>query len=151
MSRWLKIGLGIFAILLLIQLIPVNRSVPAVAPETDFLVYANTPENIGKLIKTACYDCHSYETKYPWYAKVAPVSFWIQHHVNEGREHLNFATWTTYDIGKQFHKMEESIEEIEEGHMPFPNYIRLHSEAKWTATEEEQVLGYFRGWMEALR
>lgn len=137
--------------MLVLQLIPVDRSVPQTDPQADFLTYANTPFNLSEPIKAACYDCHSNQTKYPWYAKVAPVSFWIQHHVDEGREHLNFSEWTTYDPGKQLHKMEEIVEEIKEGHMPFPVYLRMHDEAEWDAEKEAMILEYLTSWVEILQ
>lgn len=146
MPRWLLIGGAVLIGLLLVaQIVPINRSVPAdLDPQQDFLTYSNTSEMITGLVKEACYDCHSYQTEYPWYAKVAPVSFWIQNHVNHGRENLNFSTWTAYPIDKQIHKLEEIIEEVEEGHMPLPAFVRRHPEADLSDHQKEQLLRYFR-------
>ena len=70
------------------------------------------------LLESACYDCHSYKTKYQWYSNIAPVSWWLGHNVEEGREHLNFSTWGNYPTEKAEHKLEECAEEVDEGEMP---------------------------------
>ena len=126
----------VLAVLLLSQLIPVDRSVPEVAASQDFLTMVDAPPAMATLIKDACYDCHSYQTEYPWYAKVSPLSFWIQGHIKNGRKKLNFSTWATYEAGKAAHKLEESYEEVQERHMPLKSYTWLHPEAKMS---DEQV------------
>lgn len=126
----------VLAIFLLSQLIPIDRSVPDIDSSQDFLTLVDAPETMATLIKNACYDCHSYESEYPWYAKVSPLSFWIQGHINGGREHLNFSEWASYPAEKAAHKLEECFEEVEEHHMPLKSFVWLHPEAKMT---DEQV------------
>ncbi len=145
MKRWLRISLMVIAaVLLLAQLIPVDRSVPEVPAEQDFMASVEVPEAIGTLIKDACYDCHSYQTTYPWYAKVAPVSFWIQNHINHGRDELNFNEWTTYSIKKAAHKLEESAEEVGEQHMPLASYTWLHPEAQLDEAQSGALAQWFQ-------
>lgn len=131
-------------VLVLAQLIPVDRSVPAVDASQDFLVAVNAPTEMASLIKDACYDCHSYETSYPWYAKIAPVSFWIQGHINGGRQHLNFSEWTAYPAKKAAHKLEECYEEVEELHMPMKSYTWLHPEAKLSEAQVGALAQWFQ-------
>jgi hypothetical protein len=126
--------------LVVIQFIPVDRSVPEVDPGQDLLAISNTPEQMRSLIKDACYDCHSYETEYPWYAYVAPVSMWLQGHVDHGRGHLNFSTWTAYDADEADHKLEEIGEEVGEGHMPLKSFIWMHPEAKLSDEQRAVVI-----------
>lgn len=133
------IGLGIVVLLILLQLVPIDRSIPEIGPEADFLVAENVPTEMATLLQSACYDCHSYQTTYPWYAKVAPLSMWIQGHVKAGREELNFSTWTSYDFDKATHKLEESAEEVLEKHMPLKSYTWLHAEAKLTDTQRDAL------------
>ena len=85
---------------------------------------------VESILKTSCFDCHSNHTSYPFYAQVAPISFWINHHVEEGKEHLNFSDWNNYSIKKKLHKLDEIIEEIEEHEMPLRSYTLLHTDAK---------------------
>ena len=127
----------VLAILLLSQLIPVDRAVPEVDPAQDFLTIVNAPPAMATLIKNACYDCHSYETEYPWYAKISPLSFWIQGQIRNGRKELNFSEWASYAKDKAQHKLEESFEEVDERHMPLKSYTWLHSAASMS---DEQVV-----------
>ena len=76
-----------------------------------------SPE-VAALLKQNCYDCHSDHTQYPWYAEIAPVSFWLDEHVEHGKGHFNVSAWESYSIKKKDHKIEELVEMIEEGEMP---------------------------------
>ena len=146
MRKWLKIALyTLGAALVLMQFVRPDHSVPAVDPSADFLQVVNPPAEMANLIRAACYDCHSYETKHPWYSSVAPVSFLVNNHVVEGREHLNFSTWGTYSLKKQAHKMEESAEEVEEGHMPESSYTWMHSEARLDDIQRQAMAQWFNG------
>lgn len=137
-----------FRILLLgfivIQFFQIDRSAPPVNPQKDFVTIMNPPTRVGNLIKTACYDCHSYETKYPWYSYVAPVSWWIGNHVHEGREHLNFSVWGNYSAGKANHKLEECIEEVAEGEMPLTSYTITHGNAELNAEQIKAVTNWLK-------
>lgn len=88
------------------------------------------PQDVIMVLKTACYDCHSANTRYPWYNNFAPVSYWLDHHIEEGKEHLNFSDWENYSAKKKDHKLEELIEEVEEGEMPLNSYTWTHHDAK---------------------
>lgn len=94
------------------------------------------PVEVKNILKTACYDCHSANTEYPWYNNIAPVSYWLADHVNEGKEHLNFSDWENYTVKKKDHKLEELIEEVKEGKMPLNEYTWTHADAKLT---QEQI------------
>lgn len=85
------------------------------------------------LAQRACMECHGGQVQMPWYGKIAPISWFIVDHINEGREHLNFAT---------SHKIEldEIQEEIHEGKMPLNSYTWLHPEAKLTANEKQELI-----------
>ena len=112
------------AALVLIQLVPVERTNPPVTGEVP------APPEVRSVLQRACYDCHSNETRWPWYARVAPVSWLVAHDVEEGREHVNFSTWNEYTAKKQRKKLDEVWEEVEEGEMPLWFYVPLHPDAK---------------------
>jgi len=136
MGNMKKIGIAIVAILVIMQFFQIDKTNPAVDASKDFIMMANPPQEVKLILKQACYDCHSHETAYPWYTYVAPVSWWLKSHINEGREHLNFSDWSTYSAKKQDHKLEEVGEEVHEGEMPLDSYTWAHSEARLS---EEQV------------
>lgn len=132
----------LFAFLIL-QVIPVDRQLPSSNPKNDFLAVNQTPETEMQLIKTACYNCHSNNSQYPWYAKVAPFSMWIQGHINNGREELNFSLWDSYTAKKKDHKLEECAEMLQEKKMPLKSYTFIHREAKLNQGERDQLIQYF--------
>jgi hypothetical protein len=136
--------LGIIFILLLIaQLIGIDRSVPESDPQNDFMNHEIVPDPLSNIIKSACYDCHSYQTRYPWYSYVAPVSWWLQGHIDHAREHLNFSIWGTYDTETQEHKLEECNEEVSEGYMPLLSYTWIHADARLAEDQREKLANWF--------
>ena len=121
--------LSLLGIFVLLQLVPVKRTNPPVTSEIKL------PPEMKKIVKKACYDCHSNETKWPWYSYIAPVSWTVAHDVNEGRRELNFSEWGTYSERRRRKKIEEIWEEVEERKMPMPLYIVTHPEALLTKKE----------------
>ena len=113
-----------------IQLVPVNRTNPPV--QGDFRGSAE----VVSVLRRACYDCHSNETVWPWYSRVAPVSWVIAHDVTEGRAELNFSTWDQLSTEKQAKAMKESWKEVAEGEMPTWYYVVLHPEARLSANDQ---------------
>ncbi|MDX1628552.1 MAG: heme-binding domain-containing protein [Fulvivirga sp.] len=142
-----KIFFGIIVLLILIQFFPIDKENPPFEPEHDFLVMTNPPEEVEVIFQNVCYDCHSHKTEYPWYTSVAPVSWWIDHHIEEGREHLNFSEWGNFSKERQKHKLEEVIEEVEEGEMPLKSYTWMHEGARLTAEERNNLTS----WVEKLK
>jgi hypothetical protein len=107
-----------------IQLVPVQRTNPTV--ESDI---PTSPE-IKAILRKACYDCHSNETRWPWYSYIAPVSWLTVYDTNKGREELNFSTWNRYDTEKQGDIIKDLWETVEDGEMPPWFYTVPHPEAR---------------------
>lgn len=128
-----KIVLGILIILVGIQFIPVSKTNPPVVGEVQA-----SPE-VMDILQRACYDCHSYKTQWPWYSKVAPVSWFLADHVKVGRMHMNLTDWQHMTLEKQAEYMKEIWEEIEKGGMPLKSYLRMHKEARLSETEKEII------------
>jgi hypothetical protein len=139
-----KLLITLAVILIGIQFIRIDKQNPPVTISNDFIEVNHTPENIAILLKTACYDCHSYETNYPWYTNISPVSWFVKHHIDEGREHLNFSEWGTYNSKKKSHKLDECIEEVEEGEMPLTSYTIMHSNASLDQRQKDMLINYFK-------
>jgi len=125
-------GLTLVAIAVLIQLVPYGRA--HTNPEVIVEPAWDSPQT-RELAQRACFDCHSNETKWPWYTHVAPVSWFIQDHVDSGRRHLNFSEWNRTQ--KHAH---EAGETVAEGEMPISNYLWLHPEARLDASESEALV-----------
>ncbi len=139
-----KIGLVLFAIIVIIQFFRIDKTTPELIVEDDFMFQINPPQHIKETLKTSCYDCHSFETKYPWYSNVSPISWWLKDHINDARKHLNFSTWGTYDLKKKKHKLEECWEELEKGEMPLESYLYTHGDADLTAEERAELVEWFK-------
>jgi len=99
-------------------------------------------KEVAALLRNKCYDCHSNQTTYPWYAEIAPVSLWIADHVEEGKEHFDVSAWESYSVKKKDHKLDELIEEVEEGEMPLKEYNWLHDNL--TEEEKEAIITWAR-------
>jgi hypothetical protein len=138
-----KIAIGIVVFLLVIQFFRIDKINPPVKEETDFIKITNAPVKIGTVLKTSCYDCHSNASTYPWYTNVAPFSWWIKHHIKEGREKLNFSEWGTYTSKKADHKLEECVEQIQEGEMPMSSYLLAHKEAVLSEEQKQLLMKWF--------
>jgi hypothetical protein len=135
-----KILLGLLGLLLIIQFFQPDRSAPAADPARDMLAMTNAPQDIRDLVTGACYDCHSHATDHPWYAYVAPMSFIVQDHINEGREHLNFSLWDKFATDKH---ASEAGHELEEGEMP-PGYYRLmHGHGRMSDADKQKLVAWF--------
>jgi hypothetical protein len=133
-AKW---SLGALALaLLVIQLLPVQRTNPPVEAEVT------APSEVMAVLRRSCYDCHSHETAWPWYSYVAPLSWLVAHDVEEGREKINFSTWGRLSDGKRNHALEEIWEEVEEGEMPLWAYTLAHRGTSLS----QQDLALLRDW-----
>lgn len=139
-----KILLFLLILLVVIQVFRIDKSTKAVNPETDFIAMTSANGEVEHLLKVACYDCHSNQPTFPWYTNIAPVSWWIKHHIDEGSHHLNFSDWGTYTQKRKNHKLEECIEMVEEGEMPMDSYTWMHKEAKLTDAQKLQLVEFFK-------
>lgn len=119
-----------------------DKTNPPVNAEDDFINTMKMNDDIASIFKASCYDCHSNETKYPWYTAISPLKFWIGHHIEEGREHLNFSEWGTYSLPRAAHKLEECIEMVEEDEMPMESYTFIHRHAILTPKQKESLLNW---------
>jgi hypothetical protein len=148
MKKVLKpILVGLLVTFVVIQFIARPEKISEPVNENDIISVLEIEGPIATMLKSACYDCHSDQPRYPWYASLAPVSWKIGEHIEEGRDELNFSKWATFSAKRRDHKLEEMIEEVEGGKMPQPNYVRMHSEAKLT---DEQVAS-LKTWVTAER
>lgn len=124
----------IFQVLLLafivIQFIrPEKNKAEGISNNDISKIYA-VPENVQVILKTSCYDCHSNNTVYPWYAEIQPVAWWLDDHIKDGKKDLNFSEFAGYAARRQYRKLEEVTEMTEEGKMPLDSYLWIHKNAK---------------------
>ena len=139
-----KILIILAVVAILIQFFQIDKTNPAVNKGMDFLTIKKTQQPTATLIRNACYDCHSNETKYPAYSNIQPFGWFLKNHIEDGRKHLNFSTFATYEPKRQAHKLEEAAEEIEKGGMPLESYLLIHNEAKLSDQQRKDLVLYFK-------
>ncbi len=140
---WKKILLGLIVLFLAIQLIRQPKNLgPARGPD-DLIVRTAPDPEIGLLLENACYDCHSNQTRYPWYAEVQPVGWWLASHINEGKEHLNFSTIGQLTPKRAGRKLDQCAEEVTEGGMPLASYKLAHPNARLTPAQRKTLGNWF--------
>jgi hypothetical protein len=131
-----KIFYFLIAALVIIQFIRPARNSSAGPYPNDITTKFAMNDNVASIFKTSCYDCHSNNTKYPWYANIQPVAWWLQNHVNEGKRELNFNEFATYKEKRQRKKLDEIIEQIKDDEMPLQTFTAIHSYAKLNAEQK---------------
>lgn len=138
------IALGIAVVV--IQFFPSARNVSTAAPgPNDITVMYPTSPEVKAILAESCNDCHSDNTRYPWYTRIQPVGWWMQSHVNEGIDELNFSQFGTYPAKRARHKLEETIKETKGREMPLTSYLITHREAKLTELQIQQVVDWADG------
>ena len=143
MSRILKIiALVIFVAFGFLQFFgPAKPETTARTPE-DLMEVVQVPEGISTMLVSACYDCHSMETKYPWYGSVAPVSWILYDHIEHGREELNFSYWQSMTKREKLRALKDIQEELEEHEMPLQDYVQMHEEAELSEDQRNEIISW---------
>jgi hypothetical protein len=120
----------------LLQLTNPPRTNPPVV--SDFIATNAPPPQIAAMLRAACYDCHSSETRWPWYSRVAPMSWLIANDVKEGRKHLNLSDWP-HDPTRAAKRLENMSDEIGSGEMPLAKYTKIHADARLTESQRKEL------------
>lgn len=137
-----KILLILVAIFVVIQFIRPTRNVSNAVSANDITKHYTVPQDVQNILAVSCNDCHSNNTKYPWYTNIQPVGWWMQNHVNDGKKELNFSEFGSYTAKRQHHKLEEVIEQVKEDHMPLNSYLWIHKDAKLSQQQKEAVANW---------
>jgi hypothetical protein len=143
MTRLGKVAVGAAAVLAAAQLVPVSRTNPPVEVELA------APPEVQRILRRACWDCHSNETVWGWHTYVAPVSWLAVHDVNEGRGELNFSRWGELEPRRVGKLVREIAEEVGEGEMPPRLYVLAHPDARLTDEEKATLAAWARSFDEA--
>jgi hypothetical protein len=146
-----KITFAVIVILVAIQFIPMEKN-ESETNDFDLTTNYQVPEHVATIMKGACNDCHSNTSTYPWYSNIQPVGFWLIHHIDEGKGHLNFSQFTSLPLRVQNHKFEEIVEMVEEKEMPLPSYtyMGLHPEANLSDANRKVLVDWAKEQMAML-
>jgi len=142
-----KVLLLLVVVLIVIQFFRPEKNIhPQPQPANIASVYP-VPANVDSILVKACNDCHTNNTRYPWYNNIQPVAWWLNHHVDEGKEELNFDEFATYAAARKYDKIKETKKEVDEGEMPIYSYTLVHAEARLTDAEKQALTS----WSENIR
>ncbi len=146
-----KILWVLLAGLIVIQFIhPKKNKAEGQQPNAIGLVYS-IPDDVHSIMTKACNDCHSNNTRYPWYAKIQPVHWWLNKHITEGKKKINYDEFTHRPLRYQYHKLEETIEMVKEAEMPLKSYTWTHKDAKLTDSERSKLTGWAQSVMDTMK
>lgn len=135
---------------IVLQFFRPNRTNPPIVEAETLEASVRVPADVQAILTRSCNDCHSHKTVYPWYSNVSPFSLFLANHIEDGRRHLNFSVWNTYDKKKKLHKLEEVQEQVQGGAMPLGSYLWIHRDAvlsesdaralsDWTLKAREEI------------
>lgn len=119
-------------------------------PKVDETVTLQADKKVMDVLKPSCYDCHSNETKYPWYSHISPVSWMMEDHINDGRKALNFSEWANIDPKVKADRLKRAIQLIDHGTMPKTSYLLMHKEADLSKDQKETLKQFFEAEMKKL-
>lgn len=145
-----NIILFIFIVFAALQFFQPDKNNQRFDMTNDISMVVHVPDSVHNLLKTACYDCHSNQTNYPWYANIQPIGWWLKDHIEEGKSHINFHEFALVESSERFpsrvlrqdHKLEEIEEQIETDEMPLKSYTIIHRDAKLNAGQKKMLLNW---------
>ena len=133
-----------------IQFFPTERNQSALVPKTDFLLANDSPQFVKSLLQESCYDCHSNNTNYPWYNKIQPAAWYLEDHVKEGKNELNFNTWDELTNRRKKSKLKSIINQVRDNEMPLYSYTLIHRNAALSDSDKTAIMDYMNGLIDAI-
>ncbi len=135
-----KIVIALLLVFIVIQFIRPEKNSSAAIGVNDITKKYSVPQDVYGFLKTSCYDCHSNNTVYPKYASLQPLSWWINHHIDEGKDELNFSEFAAYPIRRQYKKFDEIVKQIKEDEMPLASYTIIHKNAVLNENQKRSII-----------
>lgn len=133
----------VVAVFVVIQLIPVERNISSVPAGQSFEMTQKVPANVAAILKVSCYDCHSNNTRYPWYSELQPGAWFMAQHIKKGKEELSFDQFNGYSQRRKKAKIRSIISQIEKEEMPLQSYLLLHTSAKLSEADKKDLIDFF--------
>ena len=139
-----KILIVIVIALVAIQFVRPDRNIASQASSSDISGVVRVPDSVKTILENACYDCHSNNTRYPWYANIQPTGWWLAGHIKEAKGDLNFSEFGGYEQRKQIGKLEGVAAVVEEDIMPLRSYRLMHKNARLSTGEKNLLIDWAR-------
>ena len=109
------------------------------------------PDSIQTILEKSCYDCHSNNTVYPWYASIQPAAWWLNSHIKEGKREINFSEFTSYPIRRQYKKLKDLIDQVKEDEMPLSSYTLIHRYAILSKPQQDALINWASGLRDSIK
>ena len=145
-----KLIIIIGSLFLILQLFPISKNQSKEFSKDISTIEKITPD-VKNILQSSCYDCHSNNSNYPIYASIQPIAWWLQHHIDEGKEELNFSEFAGYSPRRRFHKLEEIKEQIVENEMPLYSYTIVHTKAKLSEQQKSILINWVNSTMAKMK
>ncbi len=142
MTRFKQIGLVGVIIFISIQLIRPARNKSDGVPAADISKLVIVPDSVQVILANACYDCHSNNTRYPWYINIQPMGWFMAKHIRKGKAALNFSEFGSYSPRKQASKLTEIANSVRDGIMPLASYRWFHKKARLSGDEKRRLINW---------
>jgi hypothetical protein len=155
MKKVVRIFLAVLLVIfILIQFIRPSKNISTGIAVNDITSRYTVPDDIQHILKISCYDCHSNNTRYPWYWQIQPVTWFMNDHIAEAKKDLNFSIFASYKIGKQYKSFDDINKEVKKGDMPLSSYTFIHRDAilsdsqklaiaNWTTYCRKEIVNHF--------
>lgn len=142
-SKWKQAGLILLLTFVLIQFYPrPEKNISSAQSINSIEQLYPLQDSILQVLKAACYDCHSNNTNYPWYSNIQPVAWFLNRHILEGKEELNFDEFGAYSKRRQQSKLKAIVNQVKDGEMPLTSYKILHNAARLSENEANQIINW---------
>lgn len=140
-SKWKKSLVIFLLIVVLMQFFPrPSRNIGSVQSNIAIDRLYAIPDTVLRIFKAACYDCHSNNTRYPWYSNIQPVAWYLNRHVIHGKDELNFDEFGSYSRRRRQSKLKSIASQVKDGEMPLSSYKLMHKAARLSSTEKEMII-----------
>ena len=139
MRPFKKILLALLVVFIAIQFIRPARNISGQALPSDIEKKVNVPDKVLGIFKNACYDCHSNNTRYPWYVNIQPMAWVMANHIKNGKQNLNFSEFGSYSNRKQANKLRAIATTMKDGSMPLSSYTIMHTDAKLSKEDKKLI------------
>lgn len=137
-----KMGLIVLIVLTGIQFIQPARNENGKALQTDIFNTVFIPDNVRLILQTTCYDCHSNNTRYPWYTYLQPIGWMLNNHIQDGKKELNFSEFGAYSGRRQLSKLKSIASQVKDGEMPLTSYALMHKKARLTKEQKALIIDW---------
>ncbi len=150
-KKFLKVlGFVLLAAIIIAQFIRPAKNISGGASSASETIFP-IPDSVRTILTAACFDCHSNNTRYPWYAEIQPIGWYLNSHIQEGKRELNFSEFASYRVRRQYRKLEQIHTLIEENEMPLPSYTLLHKDAVLSIQQKEILFSWIKSIRDSIK